>query len=270
MASPLANFIGEIDRARRALNGVTGKQLHSQKHRDALRAVVEKYFGEVRLGIASLLAGNDRLRSCDETMQVLIALCHRHGSTAQYKRLLGEIKEALIDLDAVVLSANAASMESLAGDVLDRRIIETLRGLVPSAALSYQQALHDLEASERLSWRGPATDLRECLRETLDHLAPDTEVMEMPGYRQEPDTTGPTMKQKVRFILKSRGTSKAAAAPAEAATDAVEAALGTFVRSVYTRSSVSTHTPTDRGEVVRVADLVRVVLCEMLEIRGAR
>jgi hypothetical protein len=94
--------------------------------------------------------------------------------------------------------------------------------------------------------------------------------MEMPGYRQEPDTTGPTMKQKVRFVLKNRGTSKAAAAPAEAATDAVEAALGTFVRSVYTRSSVSTHTPTDRNEVVRVADLVRVVLCEMLEIRGAR
>jgi hypothetical protein len=104
----------------------------------------------------------------------------------------------------------------------------------------------------------------------LDHLAPDTEVVEMPGYRQEPDAKGPTMKQKVRFVLRSRGTPKAAAATAETATDAVEAALGTFVRSVYTRSSVSTHTPTDRGEVARVADLVRVVLCEMLEIRGAR
>lgn len=270
MASPLANFIGEVDRARRALNGVAGKQLHSQRHRDALRATVEKYFGEVRPGIASLVAGNDQLRSCDETMQILIALCHRHGSTAQYKRLLGEIKEALIYLDGVALSANADSMGTSAGDAIDSRIIATLRGLVPSAALSYQQALSDLGASERLSWRGPATDLRECLRETLDHLAPDREVIEMPGYRQEPDTTGPTMKQKVRFVLKSRGASKAATAPAEAATDAVEAALGTFVRSVYTRSSVSTHTPTDRGEVVRVADLVRVVLCEMLEIRGAR
>jgi len=232
--------------------------------------MVEKYFGEVRPGIASLLAGNDQLRSCDETMQVLIALCHRHGSTAQYKRLLGEIKEALIALDAGALSANADPAETSAGDVIDRRIIETLRGLVPSAALSYQQALCDLGAGERLSWRGPATDLRECLRETLDHLAPDGEVIEMPGYRREPDTTGPTMKQKVRFVLKNRGASKALAAPAEAATDAVETALGTFVRSVYTRSSVSTHTPTDRGEVDRIADLVRVVLCEMLEIRGAR
>ncbi|MHB8495498.1 MAG: pPIWI-associating nuclease domain-containing protein [Casimicrobiaceae bacterium] len=270
MATPLANFIGEVDRARRALNGVTGKQLHSQRHRDALRAIVEKYFENVRPGLSGLLADSARLQSCDETMQTLIALCHRHGSTAQYKRLLGEIKEALIAIDALVLSANADSTEAPAGDAIDRRIIETLRGLVPSAALSYQQALLDLAASERLSWRGPATDLRECLRETLDHLAPDAEVMEMPGFRQEPDTPGPTMKQKVRFVLKNRGTSKAAAAPAEAATEAVEAALGTFVRSVYTRSSVSTHTPTDRGEVVRVADLVRVVLCEMLEIRGAR
>ncbi len=270
MATPLASFIGEVDRARRTLNGVTGKQLHSQRHRDALRAIVEKYFEGVRPVVSTLLADSAHLQACDETMQTLIALCHRHGSTTQYKRLLAEIKEALIAMDALVLSADADSTEAPVGDAIDRRIIETLRGLVPSAALSYQQALHDLGASERLSWRGPATDLRECLRETLDHLAPDGEVTEMPGYRQEPDTAGTTMKQKVRFVLKNRGTAKAAGAPAEAATEAVEAALGTFVRSVYTRSSVSTHTPTDRGEVVRVADLVRVVLCEMLEIRGAR
>lgn len=268
MATPLAGFIAEVERARRAMNAVAGKQLHSQRHRDALRALVERYFNEVRPAIGDLFADTDHLRTCDESMQVLIALCHRRGSTTQYKRLLGNIREELIAMDALALSSAADSATHPSANATDRRIIETLRGLVPSAALSYQQALRDLASSERLSWRGPATDLRECLRETLDHLAPDDDVIGMPGYRQEPETSGPTMKQKVRFVLKHRGAAKAAAAPAEAATEAVEAALGTFVRSVYTRSNVSTHTPTDRSEVLRVADLVRVVLGEVLEIRG--
>jgi hypothetical protein len=52
----------------------------------------------------------------------------------------------------------------------------------------------------------------------------------------------------------------------EAAVEAVEEAVGSFVRSVYTRSSVSTHTPTDRTEVSRVRDWVRAALRELLNI----
>jgi hypothetical protein len=146
-------------------------------------------------------------------------------------------------------------------------MITTLKALLPSAALSYEQALLDLSQEQRLSWRGPAADLREALRETLDHLAPDEEVVSAPGYKQEPGTHGPTMKQKVRFILRSRGLSKAVSATTEDATSSIDEAIGSFVRSVYTRSSVSTHTPTEKSEVRRVLDLVRVVLSELLEIR---
>ena len=55
-------------------------------------------------------------------------------------------------------------------------IIGTLTSLLPSSARSYEQAIRDLQSADRLSWRGPATDLRESLRETLDHLAPDADV----------------------------------------------------------------------------------------------
>ena len=61
----------------------------------------------------------------------------------------------------------------------------------------------------------------------------------------------------------------AAVEATEAAIDSVESAVGTFVRSVYTRSSVSTHTATGRDEVIGVRDFVRVALCELLEIRNA-
>src|SRR5690606_26559968 len=132
-------------------------------------------------------------------------------------------------------------------------------------AMSYEQALIDLRTEDRLSWRGPATDLREALREVLDKLAPDDEVKAAPGFKPEPDARGPTMKQKVRYVLRNRRVSKSISEPTENAATAVDEALGAFVRSVYTRSSVSTHTSTSRGEALRVLDLVRVVLCELLE-----
>jgi hypothetical protein len=166
----------------------------------------------------------------------------------------------------VLASASSLSAGAV-GDATDRRIIVIMQGLVPTAALAYEQALLDMAAGGRLSWRGPATDLREALRETLDHLAPDPEVTQQPGFKLESNASGPTMKQKVRYVLRRRGNQRAAVEASEAAVDSVESALGTFVRSVYTRSSVSTHTATGRDEVIRVRDFVRVALCELLEIR---
>ena len=185
----------------------------------------------------------------------------------RYQTLLSKARKALISLDARLLVSPIAGENLGIDNRVDTMILETLEQIVPSAALSYKQAIQDLQVSERFSWRGPATDLREALRETLDYLAPDSDVIAMPGYKQSQDANGPTMKQKVRFILKSRDVKRGISAPAETATESIETAVGSFVRSVYTRSSVSTHTPTDKAEVIRVRDFVRVVLCELLEVQ---
>jgi hypothetical protein len=52
----------------------------------------------------------------------------------------------------------------------------------------------------------------------------------------------------------------------ENAVQGVEDILGGITRSVYNRSSISTHTPTDKKEVVRVHAWVRLVLCDLLEV----
>ena len=104
------------------------------------------------------------------------------------------------------------------------------------------------------------------MRETLDVLAPDDGVSTMPNFKLERDARGPTMKQKVRYILKNRGMASGAIATPEAAVEGVEEMVGGLTRSVYNRSSVSTHTATSRTEVTRVHAWVRVVLCELLEI----
>jgi Predicted pPIWI-associating nuclease len=105
----------------------------------------------------------------------------------------------------------------------DEQIIAKLDAHVPSAALSYKQAILDLKDASRVSFRGPALELREALREVLDHLAPDSEVTAAPEYKQEKERDGPTMRQKVRFIMKRRGKRSSSDVPEQSVTAFEEA-----------------------------------------------
>ena len=129
-----------------------------------------------------------------------------------------------------------------------------------------RQALTDIAGSERCSWRGTATDLREALRETLDKIAPDADVEAMPNYKPEPDAKRPTMKQKTRFILRNRDMKSGQIATSDDAIRNIEESLGGITRSIYTRSSTSTHTPTTRAEVANLLAWVRLILCELLAL----
>ena len=69
-----------------------------------------------------------------------------------------------------------------------------------------ERALEDMAEAGRVSWRGAAHELRESLREVLDRFA-SPEEMEKAGIKKEKNNRGDdiyTMKQKVRFIFKSR------------------------------------------------------------------
>jgi Predicted pPIWI-associating nuclease len=146
----------------------------------------------------------------------------------------------------------------------DEQIIGKLDVLVPSAALSYKQAILDLKDNSRVSFRGPALELREALREILDHLAPDNEVTAAPGYAHEKDRVAPTMKQKVRFIMKKKGKRSRSDAPEQAAT-AFEEAIAALTRAVYERSSQATHIASERQTVVQLRRYVVAILHEITD-----
>lgn len=262
--SSVAGLILELDQHRKDLNRATTRQLDSVSKREELRSFAASYFEYVRPHVAT---PSEHLEAVDSAFKELLQLCHKRAATTKYLDVLRRAKKGLITLDAEQIIGFGATGAPLERNPIDSQILITLRALLPTAAMSYEQALIDLAQDSRLSWRGPATDLREAVRETLDHLAPDADVEEMPGFKLVKGTRRPTMKQKVRYILRNRGVSKTLAAPTEHASDAIEEAIGGFVRSVYNRSSVSTHTPTERDEVIRVLDFVRVVMCELLEIR---
>jgi len=265
----LHEFIKRIEGVKKKLNKITSTQLQSATIKSEIRGIVEDYFNEVRPTIIQNSEVNSEIGMIDESSQSLLELCHKNGSVKTYTTLLNKVRGALITTDSKLISREKPiAIKSPNVNQIDTQIIDTLQRIIPSAALSYKQAIEDLSSISRYSWRGPATDLRESLRETLDHLAPDQDVRSMTGYVQNKDTNGPTMKQKVRFILTKRGISKTQSEPAENASDTVESIVGTFVRSVYSRSNVSTHTPTDKTEVIRIRDFVRVVFCELLEIQS--
>lgn len=265
MAQSFRDFAVTTNLLRKKISSSKIKQIQSQVVLNEIRNLVEFYFRDLRATYLSPDASDDKLEILDTLAQQLLELTHKKPAAAKVIALLKNVVHISqkIDVHGTVYQGNPAGQDM---DIVDKRIIETLYKLVPSAALSYEQALTDLKAPTRMSWRGPATDLREALRELLDHLAPDKDVTSAPNFKFDHEAKGPTMRQKVRFVLNKRGKSHTASAVPENAVASVEEALGTFVRSLYTRSNVSTHTPTDKIEVTRIRDWVRVTLCELLEV----
>ncbi len=233
--------------------------------RKEAKEVAQRYFRQSRSSLQNL-GLDDELSLLDKGFESLIQLSSGMNAVSSYKKQIKSIRKLLpkvttrIELNqSVVKTAANTSTE-------DERVILTLDSLVPSAALSYRQAIIDLADENRLSFRGPALELREALRETLDHLAPDSEVTRMPGYVQEKNRHGPTMKQKVRFILKARGQSKSSSEVPEQATTTIDEMVGTLTRSIYDRSSIATHVASEHRAVIQIRRYVVAILHDILEL----
>jgi len=260
----IPEFLKTLDGVRKEVRA-GGDQLQSPRTKEKLRALAQEYFSNITPAERQRGASETTLSEVDAIFRDLNELSYRRPRATTCDKLLKSARSKLAKLKASGLGmATAPQTPDTSSD--DVEILNSLRDMLPSAAAAYEQGLRDLRAGDRLSWRGPATDFREALRETLDHLAPDDAVKATPGFRPEPQTDRPTMKQKARFILRSRGTASGQMLPLEDAVSAVEASISAITRSVYTRSSVSTHTPTSQQEVIRVHRWVRLVLCDLLAI----
>jgi hypothetical protein len=211
---------------------------------------------------------DETLSGLDTWFQDLLELTQRASLRKRYAQTLKALESELNGIEVAFVSRCAGYIVTDQGalDGKEHRIAQTLSALVPSAGLSYEQACRDLRDAHRRSYRGAAAELREALREALDHLAPDAQVQAQKSFKLDKGQTKPTMKQKVRYILTSRGGAKSASEAPENAVEVIEDRVGALARSVYARSSASTHVGTSRQEVLRVKAYVDVVLGELLEI----
>ena len=265
-----------IDGFVRALSRYRAKNVNAADLRGQARKIVQKYFDEARGALQSLGTNEENLHAFDAEMQRLIGLSTGLNSRVSYRKTLRALKarrkkietglEFLIGVEANTTKTQTASP---IGNI-EGAILKTLEPMLPDAAKSYQQVLMDLQDKGRRSNRGTAAELREVVRELLDHLAPDAEVMKAPGFKLEPGLSSPTMKQQVRFILRARKATDPARETAENSVQHLDENIAALGRSVYTRGSVDVHTGRSREEILNFKMYADAVLGELLEIHKLR
>jgi predicted pPIWI-associating nuclease len=257
----------EFDALRPRILASSAININADVLRNRVRLFVQAYFRNVRPELINVGIADDVLASLDVHMQRLIELSQGRNAKTTYVRTLRSVqqertrvlsvRERLIGERSVRLSIRHGERES--------RILETLAVMLPDSARSYEQALLDLRDRARTSWRGTAVELREAVREVLDHLAPDTSVMAEAGFKLEKDRKAPTMKQKATFVLRSRGLSASRRRNPQEAVTIVDELTASFVRSIYERGSATTHGSPTWEDIDRLLMYVNVVLVELLE-----
>jgi hypothetical protein len=269
------SLLASLTELERAIGRVSAVNVNTTTARESARSLIQDYFRRTRPDLIAVGLTESDLEEFDDLMQRLLQLANGRNAKTSYARLLREIRGNVqrVELRREYRLGEQRQGEAAQGTILatdiETKIIETLRELVPSAALSYEQALRDLSRStERLSFRGTAVELREALRETLDHLAPDDDVMTAPGFRLERNRTGPTQKQKVRFILRSRRVPEGARRTPEESVSLIEELTGSLARASYDRGSLATHVASSENEVRQLKMYVDSVLAELLQVHA--
>lgn len=236
----------------------------SLKVRALANDVARDYFDNYRNELVRNNIDADLTKLIDDSLQDLLRLAQNVNRKSSYLKKIKAIEYAANELSIKEISK---SYKNVIVHQTESILLTTIEAISPIAALSYKQAVLDLnDKNERISYRGTASELREALREVLDILAKDEDVMSDKGFKLEQNQTRPTMKQKVRYILKNRNLNDTKRLPTEKSTEMVDELIGQMTRAVYNRASLSTHVETTKTEVVKVKNYVDIVLHEILEI----
>ncbi len=234
----------------------------------AARTLAQHFYREVRPHLDQLGIPKDAVALFDEPIGKLLQVSNLYAEHAIYDACIIRIRQLYNDITPLRETRIAIGVAVLTP--VERRIIETLEKLEPSAANSYQQALVDLSGTPRHSYRGVAHELRETLREALNHFAPDADVMAEPGFQLEKGLSRPTQRQKALYILRKRRLSREALQVSELAVSAIEEISALITRSAYTRGAMSAHGRSSATEIRQMKMYVDAVLAELLEIHGQR
>jgi hypothetical protein len=240
-----------------------GQFVDPGKVQPAARAIASPYYASVH---AELTAAQHRAGLCDDIEFVIAAILRLTSAPRKKTAYRRQITELSPYIQEAVIDVMKARGNQLVLSRTEREILDTLARMLPATAKSYEQVLRDIVEARRVSWRGTGSELREVLREVMDHLAPDAKVTVAVGFQYEAGRTAPTQKQKVRFILKARRAGSAAIAVAEGTLETVEESVASLARSTYNRGSASTHGTTDGAEVRKLKRYIDALLAELLEI----
>ena len=103
------------------------------------------------------------------------------------------------------------------------------------------------------------------MRGLLETLAPDSDVSSQIWYVQDTNTSGPTQKQRVRYILQTRGAGSKELKVVEQV-DTIEAWVGDLTRATYARASDAAHRTKSRREVRRIVRYFEAFAPDLLDL----
>lgn len=133
-------------------------------------------------------------------------------------------------------------------------------------ASCYKQFLQDL-GQDRLSYRGPAGELRSVVELLLDRLAPDEEARKA-GFKPDRNTKRVTYADRARCVLRQhraegpdalQATNKCAESISR-----IEEGVGNILRGLHKRSSIAVHEGEEREELVRIHGYFKAVIRDLL------
>jgi hypothetical protein len=254
----------DVARLAAAVSSIRTKTVQPPAAQPIARTIARTYFELVRPELSAVQSRAGLVEEIDFVLQSLLQLASAQREKEAYLGQIAELRPYLLEATVDVMKARGSPRLVLSQT--ERAILDTLTKMLPVTGASYEQALLDIAQRKRVSWRGSAAELREVLREAIDHLAPDDKVLGSPGFQLEQGRALPTQKQKVRFILRARKSNSTSVAVAEGSLNTVDESVAALARSTYTRGSASTHATTDASEIRKLKRYVDAILAELLEI----
>jgi hypothetical protein len=265
-----SEFVDVLRRVLARLKGPKKSRIISVGERRGLRSVVAAWFSEYRDGFAQAFGEEERILRMDGMMQAVLKLASKESARVTIVRMISKSLDYFTENLLVALSRaywSRAPERTPAGR--DGETGKRLKQLDPDLADGYEQAVIDIEEIDRLSYRGPAAELREVLTGVLHQLAPNEEVEKTDWYkearksgaRREPT---PTRAERTKFILRSRGKGSAVTESDESFMTSVEERLASVVNAAYKRGSAATHGGTERDELLNLLPYVNALLRELL------
>ncbi len=229
---------------------------------EAIRGLCAEWQRDYRPRFVGAIGDLGSIQAVDAEIEILRARVGRQTAAEEIRARLRNV-DRLIERE-VLPSYDTARWLAASGataDLTESALVTKLRGLDAGLADSYAQAAKDLGDTSRLTYLGPAAELREVLRGTIDLLAQgDDEIKAQPWFKGHDGR--PTQAEKIRSILGSKERSDQPARSLEI----IDEAVGSIGRATYTRASRSVHTSAshDRDEVIRIQQWVDVVLAEII------
>src|SRR5436853_1687862 len=205
-----SEFLGVLERLIDRLQRSRAKSVKKASERRHITSVVSAWFSQYKPSFLQLVGDEQLLVPMDDRLQSILKLSAKMRARITVIANVRSARKYFAETLLVPLSrAYWSRVPQQAPAGRDDEVCARLRKLDQPLADGYEQLVIDLEDASRLSYRGPAAELREVLTHVLHSLAPNNQVQVTEWYKEARRSgarteSNPTRAERVKFILRNK------------------------------------------------------------------